>query len=116
MQSADNQPHWSVSKANAAQLTISFAVAWIASAVTQIAPVWSFWSALPFVTALVFGGWWLYRWFGDMHLAKRSRAVHYAIQNTSQTHVQPARTTPTKRPTLYVPESPERLSRSATRS
>jgi hypothetical protein len=109
MKRADIQPHWSVSKANAAQLAIIFAMAWIASAAMQIAPVWSFWSALPFVTALVFGSWWGYRWLGDRNLAKRSHTFHYARQNTPQTHLQPARTTPTKKPTLYVPESPERL-------
>jgi ABC-type nickel/cobalt efflux system permease component RcnA len=102
MQSSDIPPLWSVSKANAAWMASSFAVLWLVLAINRAAPAWS---GIAFVLALLFGGWWCYRWHGDLKLAHSNRPVH----TTPQTHVPPARTTPSTKPSLYVPDVKETL-------
>ena len=113
MHNADTRIYWRVSKANAAQLAILFAAACIAPEVLGIAPVWS---VLPFVTTLLFGGWWVYRWFGDRRLAQTSLAIHTTHHTASQTHVQPPTTPPRPKPSqFYLPDTPQRLERLDTR-
>jgi hypothetical protein len=102
MQSSDLPPLWSVSKANAAWMANSFFVLWLVLAVTRAA---SAWSGIPFVLALLSGGWWYYRWHGDKTLAESSWLDH----SKSQSQLIPAKTTPTTKPSLYVPEAKETL-------
>jgi hypothetical protein len=110
MQSSDIPPLWSVSKANAAWMASSFFVLWLVLAVNKAAPVWS---GIPFVLAVLSGGWWFYRWRGDQQLAKGSHLVHSVLQTAS---FLPARTTPSTKPTLYVPDIMEGLYRLDSRS
>src|SRR5215472_15994708 len=98
MRDSDNPPIWSVSKAQAAQLTICFVALGLAEAIASATPIWT---ALPLVLAFLSGVWCMYRLLSDLKLA---RSNHH-VQTTPQAHIQPARATSTTKPSLFVSDS-----------